>query len=93
MCFNYWNRGGLLNLEVNGGGLIVSNNLQELDGQEVAPGVFIEVERIPTNLNATTAGRVCFKGVVRSLLIGGMNVLIGGALPQPGRRDSGMPYC
>lgn len=69
VCFDFIDGGGEENLAVNGEPIKVLRSLEELDGQEVAPGVFLSIT--PTTNSTLSAGRLCLEGNIQSLTIGG----------------------
>ncbi len=70
VCFDFFDGGGIENLSVNGQATIFVQSLFQLQGQQVAPGVFLHIQ---PSLNNLATGRVCLTGPVHSLLIAGSN--------------------
>lgn len=70
VCFNFYDGGGIENLSVNGQQVLFVQSLFQLNGQQVAPGVFLQVQ---PSANSLATGRVCLTGPIRSLLIAGQN--------------------
>ncbi len=84
VCFDYFDDGAIENFSVNGQPLKIIQSLFQLNGQQVAPGVFFHLTPTPSNL---ATGRACLTGPIRSLLIGGQRLGIDNicynTLPQP----------
>ena len=76
LCFNFWSDRDLINLEINGEGLYAGEDLNELHGQEVAPGVRLEIEPLPATTPNTFGGKVCLKGKIKSLRLGGNHLSV-----------------
>ncbi len=68
VCFDYFDGGSIENFSVNGQPIRVVQSLFQLNGQQVAPGVFFHLSPTPSNI---ATGRACLTGPIRSLLIGG----------------------
>lgn len=69
VCFNFLDGGGQENIAVNGQPIRTLQNLLEIDGQEIAPGVTASVQL--SNAFDFPAGTLCLNGKIETLLIGG----------------------
>ncbi len=69
VCFNFVDGGGEENIAVNGQPIRVLQNFLEIDGEEIAPGVIVNLQ-LSNTLNFP-AGTLCLKGNVKTLLVGG----------------------
>jgi hypothetical protein len=78
VCFRFWDGGGEVNFAVNGRPVRVLDNLLALllsNVLDIAPGVRLSIKREP-NSNFP-AGELCLEGDIKSLLIGGQEMIIG----------------